>query len=106
MLPPSDAMDDSWEACLQAVRDCDVMLVLFNGNAGWAKRSGDIGICHAEYMEGLAISRGKVRLIAMPNLPVTDGHAAEAARKTPSGTLAMVSEDFIARIVHEAFYSS
>lgn len=77
--PPADAMDDSWDTCLQAVRDCDVMLVLSNGNAGWAKRAGDIGICHAEYMEGLATTRGKVRLIAMPNIPVGKGQDAETA---------------------------
>lgn len=77
--PPADAMDDSWDTCLQAVRDCDVMLVLSNGNAGWAKRAGDIGICHAEYMEGLATTRGKVRLIAMPNIPVGEGQDAETA---------------------------
>ncbi|MHC8334129.1 hypothetical protein [Pseudomonas sp. LB3P25] len=78
--PPADAMDDSWDTCLQAVCDCDVMLVLSNGNAGWAKRAGDIGICHAEYMEGLATTRGKVRLIAMPNIPVGEGQDAETAR--------------------------
>jgi len=56
--PPADGMQDSWDACLQAVRDCDVLLVLSNGNAGWASGDGDIGICHAEYMEGLASTRG------------------------------------------------
>lgn len=78
--PPADAMDDSWDACLQAVRDCDVMLVLCNGNAGWAKHAADIGICHAEYMEGLATTRGKVRLIAMPNVSIPEGQGADAAR--------------------------
>lgn len=65
--PPSGSTEDSWETCLQAVRDCDVLIVLYNGNAGWAKSDGDIGICHAEYMEGLASSRGKVRLISLGN---------------------------------------
>ncbi|PBP79956.1 DUF4062 domain-containing protein [Pseudomonas syringae] len=78
--PPADGMQDSWDACLQAVRDCDVLLVLSNGNAGWASSDGDIGICHAEYMEGLATARGKVRFIAMPNIPACDGRVAEAAR--------------------------
>lgn len=78
--PPADGMQDSWDACLQAVRDCDVLLVLSNGNAGWASGDGDIGICHAECMEGLATTRGKVRFIAMPNIPVDDGREAEAAR--------------------------
>lgn len=71
--PPADATLDSWEACLQAVRDCDVLIVLSNGNAGWAKTGGDIGICHAEYAEGLALARGKVRLIALPWVPLAKG---------------------------------
>lgn len=69
---PTDGTVDSWEACLQAVRECDVLIVISNGNAGWAKSGGDIGICHAEYMEGLATTRGKVSLIALPNIPLTD----------------------------------
>ncbi|MDP1534053.1 MAG: hypothetical protein Q8L92_10795, partial [Rubrivivax sp.] len=59
---------------LQAVRDCDVLIVLSNGNAGWAKTGGDIGICHAEYAEGLALARGKVRLIALPRVPLAKGN--------------------------------
>ena len=64
--PPADASLDSWETCLREVRDCDVLIVLSNGNAGWAQTGGDIGICHAEYMEGLSQARGKVRLIQLP----------------------------------------
>lgn len=75
--PPADATNDSWEACLQAVRDCDVLIVLSNGNAGWAKTGGDIGICHAEYAEGLALTRGKVRLVALPWGPLINGDQGE-----------------------------
>ena len=66
VAPSSDGTLDSWETCLREVRDCDVLIVLANGNAGWAKTEGDIGICHAEYAEGLALARGKVRLISLP----------------------------------------
>lgn len=52
--PPADHSADSWELCLKEVRDCDVLIVLSNGSSGWAKSGADIGICHAEYMEGLA----------------------------------------------------
>lgn len=68
--PPTDAMVDSWEACIQAARDCDILIVLSNGNAGWAKAEGDIGVCHAEYMEGLASARGKVSLIALTDIEI------------------------------------
>ena len=61
-----DHSKDSWDACLKQVQDCDVLIVLYNGHAGWAKAAGDIGICHAEYMEGLSTSRSKVRLIELP----------------------------------------
>lgn len=71
--PPGDGVDDSWESCLTQVRECDVLVVLSNGNAGWAKTDGDIGICHAEYMEGLAFGRGKVRLIALPTVAPSTG---------------------------------
>jgi hypothetical protein len=30
--------------------DCDIFVALSNGNAGWAKDAGDVGICHAELM--------------------------------------------------------
>ncbi len=53
--------------------DCDVLLVLSNGNDEWASGGGDIGICHAEYMEGLATTRGKVGFISMPNIPAGYG---------------------------------
>lgn len=42
------------------------MLVLYNGNAGWAKEDGDIGICHAELATALATSAAKVQLIELP----------------------------------------
>jgi len=57
---------DSWDACLAQVRKCDVLLVLYNGNAGWAKTAEDIGICHAEYVEGLKVAPGKIRVIELP----------------------------------------
>lgn len=62
---PAPGTEDSWEHCLTQVKQCDVLLVLSNGNAGWAKAGGDIGICHAEIMTGLSLSPGKVRLISL-----------------------------------------
>ena len=66
-----DHSKDSWDACLKQVQDCDVLIVLYNGHAGWAKAAGDIGICHAEYVEGLNTSRSKVRLIELPACAAT-----------------------------------
>ncbi|MCX5947522.1 MAG: hypothetical protein NTY67_04835 [Cyanobacteria bacterium] len=64
-MPPQVGTWDSWDVCIQAVKDCDILIVLSNGDAGWAKDSGDIGICHAEMITGLGHAPAKVRLIAL-----------------------------------------
>ena len=66
--PPQGGTWDSWDVCIQAVKDCDILIVLYNGDAGWAKDSGDIGICHAEMMTGLGQAPAKVRLISLPTV--------------------------------------
>lgn len=76
--PPAEGTQDSWDACLQAVRECDVLIVLSNGNAGWAAGDEDVGICHAEYMEGLRSAQAKVRLVSLPT--VADAKGAVRAR--------------------------
>jgi hypothetical protein len=76
--PPKGGTWDSWDVCLQAVADCDILLVIFNSNAGWAKDAGGIGICHAELMAGLASAPGKVWLISLD--PVLSKAPDEAAR--------------------------
>jgi hypothetical protein len=68
--PPQGGTWDSWDVCLQAVKDCDILLALSNGNAGWAKDGGDIGICHAELMTGLSQAPAKVRLVALGDIAV------------------------------------
>ena len=76
--PPQGGTWDSWDVCLQAVKDCDILLALSNGIAGWAKDGGEIGICHGELMTGLSQAPGKVRLIALGD--VTVSKTAEGAR--------------------------
>lgn len=77
--PPKGGKWDSWDVCLQAVYDCDILLVLSNGNAGWAKDHGGIGICHAELMAGLATAPGKVWLVPME--PTAKSASAEEAAR-------------------------
>ena len=69
--PPKAASWDSWDVCMNAVKDCDVLIAICNGNAGWAQSAGDLGICHAELMTGLSTAPGKVYLIALNNIPIT-----------------------------------
>lgn len=70
--PPQGGTWDSWDVCIQAVKDCDVLLVVTNGEAGWAANGGEVGICHAEMMTGLSHAPAKVRLIALPNVRITN----------------------------------
>jgi hypothetical protein len=78
--PPGGGTWDSWETCLNAVRDCDVLLALYNGNAGWASEAGEIGICHDELSTAYSTAPGKVRLVALAEIPV-DGSAAGKRNK-------------------------
>ena len=43
----------SWEECTKQASECDILIVLFNGNAGWlgTGEHGTMGICHAEFMK-------------------------------------------------------
>jgi hypothetical protein len=63
--PAAPGSSDSWEHCLRQAREADVVIVLSNGNAGWAKAGGDLGICHAELMTALTTAPGKVRVISL-----------------------------------------
>lgn len=60
--PPAPGTDDSWNVCVQQVRRADVVLVLYNGISGWARLTGEIGICHGELQTALEEAPGKVRL--------------------------------------------
>ncbi|MFQ5606004.1 MAG: DUF4062 domain-containing protein [bacterium] len=75
--PPKDAADDLWEHCLAQVEECDILITLYNGDAGWAQQKGDVGICHAELQRALSTAPAKVRLINM-NLEQTEDEKSEA----------------------------
>lgn len=68
---PQGGTWDSWDVCIQAVKECDILLVISNGNAGWAQDDGEIGICHAELTTAISQAPAKVRLIALRNVKVT-----------------------------------
>ena len=65
--PAAPGDDTSWEHCMEQARTADVVLSMFNGNAGWAKSGGDVGICHAELETALRHGRARVRLLQLPN---------------------------------------
>jgi hypothetical protein len=73
--PPAEGSVDAWDHCLKQVADADIMLVLYNGNSGWAKHGGEVGICHAEFHKALSTAPAKVRLIELTERPLGTGDA-------------------------------
>lgn len=62
--PPASGQD-GWDACMDQVDKADVVIVLYNGNAGWSKEKGGVGICHGELKRALDTAPGKVRVISL-----------------------------------------
>jgi hypothetical protein len=76
--------DDGWDACMKQVDDADVVLVLYNGNAGWTGSSSGVGICHGELKRALDTALAKVRLIQLgseDDVKAPKGAANERFRK-------------------------
>lgn len=60
--------NDAWEESLRQIRQAQVVLVLYNGQAGWALEDGEVGICHAEMATALDTEPAKVRLVRVEPL--------------------------------------
>jgi hypothetical protein len=60
-----DGTGDVWDQCLKQVDECDILVVIYNGHAGWTKEGGAVGICHAELMRAWNLYPAKLRLIAL-----------------------------------------
>lgn len=67
----------AWDICLRRAREADLVIVLYNGNAGWPGQAGQdgesIGICHEEFRVAYNQSPDKVRLIQLPVNPGLKG---------------------------------
>lgn len=79
--PPNGGTWDSWDTCMNAVKDCDILIALYNGNAGWASEAGEIGICHDELSTGYSTAPGKVRLISLAEIPVDNSAAGKRNKR-------------------------
>jgi hypothetical protein len=66
--PASATADDIWDECMARVQRADILIVIYSGDAGWAKEGGEIGICHAELEKGLNSAREKVRILQIEPL--------------------------------------
>jgi hypothetical protein len=43
--------ETAWTKSMEEVGKADIVLALYTGEAGWAPKPGEIGICHAEFQE-------------------------------------------------------
>jgi hypothetical protein len=51
--PPQGGTWDSWDVCMEAVNDCDILISISNGNAGWADAAGAIDELKSRCKEAL-----------------------------------------------------
>jgi hypothetical protein len=59
-----DAELDSWDECLRQAHECDIFIVLYNGNAGWTGApSATVGICQEEFNTAYSQAPGKVFIV-------------------------------------------
>ena len=65
--PPQSFDESIWDKCLKEVRRADIVIVLYNGDAGWLRPSDTLGICHAEVLEAVNSAKGKVWSISLEN---------------------------------------
>jgi hypothetical protein len=56
---------DSWDECMRQAAECDIFIVLYNGNAGWpgTGENASVGICHAEFLTAYSGSPAKVAIV-------------------------------------------
>jgi hypothetical protein len=60
-----DGTTDSWDKCLAEVDGADIVIVIYNGEAGWAGGTEGLGICHAEFLRALSQAPARLRVIEL-----------------------------------------
>jgi hypothetical protein len=85
-----NAEHDSWDACLGQARDCDIFIVLFNGNAGWTGgENGSVGICQAEFNVAYSQAPGKVFVLSI--LELADHSYSQLLSKVDGGPVHLIA---------------
>jgi len=62
-MPAQNMSKSTWQRCMDLVDECNILLVLYNGDSGWTVDDGQIGICHDELRKGIKIDSQKVFII-------------------------------------------
>lgn len=60
---PGEGDEDSWGHCMTRVREADLVIALYTGEAGWAAGPREVGICHAEMQAALEDAPAKLRVV-------------------------------------------
>ncbi|MEP7169559.1 MAG: hypothetical protein ABI855_09350 [Bacteroidota bacterium] len=72
---------DSYNKCLEEVRDSDFCIALYTGASGWAPVGIDLGICHSELDTAMNISTRKTAIIDVTKyFPLTTTDKDESTR--------------------------
>jgi hypothetical protein len=90
LAPAAEGTEDIWDKCLDEVNRAELVISLYNGDAGWAKAGGEIGICHAELNEGYAKAPAKVRILQLTPLA--------PRRKGPDGKRDDLFRDYVEKL--------
>jgi hypothetical protein len=57
--------EDAWQKCMSEIDGADLVIVIYNGHAGWTKLPGGIGICHAEFHQVWSLYPSKLHLVSL-----------------------------------------
>lgn len=71
-LPAENISKTTWERCIDLVNECNILLVLYNGDSGWTIDDGQIGICHEELSQGIRMDAQKVIIINIGEVELDD----------------------------------
>ncbi|RFZ91226.1 DUF4062 domain-containing protein [Mucilaginibacter conchicola] len=77
----ADASKDSYQTCLDEIKDSDFTIVLYNGYAGWAPPAIEVGICHAEMEQALAVSQNKTAVIDIREFALVNSVEADEIKR-------------------------
>lgn len=80
-VPPGGGQWTIADTCMRAVRDCDIMIALYNGDAGWATQAGENGICHDELSKAYSTAPDKLRLVLLPLVPIDKSAAGKRNKR-------------------------
>jgi len=56
---------NAWEQCMRRIGQADLVAVIYNGHAGWARDAGGNGICQDEFLRTWEAAPSKLRLITL-----------------------------------------